>query len=171
MPKLLITLAATVALFAAQAAQAHEYKQGGLTISHPWARPTAEGAPLGAAYFSIANSGPEADTLVSAASPASEKTELHQTSEGNGVMKMRAVEGGIEIKPGATQDLKPGGYHVMLIGLKKRLQEGEMVPLALTFAKAGAIEVEAKVEKKEPASAEAAPAPAHDMKGMNHSAH
>jgi periplasmic copper chaperone A len=168
MPKLLLALAASVALFAAQAVQARDYKQGGLTISHPWARPTAEGVSLGAAYFSIANSGAEADTLVSAASPASEKTELHETSEENGVMKMRAVAGGIEIKPGATQELKPGGYHVMLIGLTKRLQEGEMVPLTLTFAKAGAIGVEAKVEKK---TAGAGAAPAHDMKGMNHSAH
>jgi periplasmic copper chaperone A len=171
MQKLSLAAAGALALFAVSAAAAHDYRKGDLTIGHPWARPTPEGATVGAAYLSIGNGGKEADRLVSAASPAAEKTELHQTSDEGGVMKMRPVEGGIEIEPGATKELKPGGYHVMLIGLKKRLQEGETIPLTLTLAKAGSIDVEVKVEKTTPASATSAPMHDHDMKGMDRSAH
>ncbi len=171
MPKITSIAAGALALFAACAAYAHQYQKGDLTIFHPWARPTAEGAPAGAAYLSISNGGQEADRLIAAASPAAEKTELHETRDDNGVMKMRPVEGGIEIKPGTSVELKPGGYHIMLIGLKKRLQENEMVPLTLTLAKAGPIDVQVKVEKGQPASATAAPMHDHDMKGMDHSMH
>jgi len=171
MPRLVSTAIGALALLAAYSANAHDYSKGDLTILHPWARPTAEGASMGAAYLSIKNAGAAADKLVSASSPVAEKVELHETREENGVMKMRPVEGGLEIAPSASQELKPGGRHIMLIGLKKRLQEGEMVPLTLTLAKAGAIDVEAKVEKREPASATAAPMHGHDMKGMDHSMH
>ncbi len=171
MPKLVFIMAGAIALLAAHAADAHEYRKGDLTIVHPWARPTAEGAAAAAVYLVIKNAGPDADKLVSVASPAATKTELHETRDENGVMKMRAVEGGIEIAPGASQALKPGGYHIMLIGLKKRLQEGEMIPLTLTLAKAGAVDVEVKVEKREPESATAAPSEMHGMKGMDHSMH
>jgi hypothetical protein len=62
-------------------------------------------------------------------------------------MKMRAVTNGVEIQPGAAADFKPGGSHIMLFGLKKRLEEGQTVPLTLTFAKAGSMSVEVKIEK------------------------
>jgi hypothetical protein len=169
MPKIASMAAGALALFAACAAHAHQYQKGDLTIFHPWARPTAESATLGAAYLSINNDGQEADRLVSAASPAAAKAELHETRDENGVMKMRAVEGGIEIKPGSSVELRPGGYHIMLFGLKKPLQENEMVPLTLTLEKAGPIEVKVKVEKNQPASATAAPMHDHDMK--DHSMH
>ncbi|MFZ1110663.1 MAG: copper chaperone PCu(A)C [Rhodomicrobium sp.] len=169
MPRLVFIAIGAFALMAAYPAAAHEYRKGDLTIFHPWARPTAEGAATGAAYLSIKNGGAAPDKLVSAASPAAEKVELHETREENGVMKMRALEGGIDIEPGASQELKPGGAHIMLIGLKKRLQEGQTIPLTLMLDKAGPIEVEIKVEKREPASA--APKHDHDMKGMDRSMH
>lgn len=171
MPRFAFIAIGALALLAASPAGAHEYRKGDLTIFHPWARPTAEGSAMGAAYLSIKNAGAAPDKLVSAASPVAKKAELHETREENGVMKMRTVEGGIEIAPGAAQELKPGGYHIMLVGLNKRLQEGEMVPLTLTLAKAGAIEVKIKVEKREPDSATAAPMHGHEMKGMDHSMH
>jgi periplasmic copper chaperone A len=171
MPRLALIAIAALALFAAYPAHAHEYRIGDLTIGHPWARPTAEGASLGAAYLSIKNAGAAPDKLMSAASSVAEKVELHESREESGVMKMRPVEGGIEIAPGATKELKPGGYHIMLIGLKKRLQEGETVPLTLTLAKAGSVDMEIKVEKTAPASATSAPMHDHDMKSMDRSMH
>jgi copper(I)-binding protein len=171
MTKLGILAAGGLSLLAAGAVSAHDYKSGDLLIGHPWARPTAEGAKLGAAYLSIENKGKEADKLVSAESPASEKTELHESREVNGVMTMRAVTGGIEVKPGAKVELKPGGYHLMLVGLKKQLREGETVPLTLTLAKAGPVNVEIKVEKTGAASAHATPAHNHDMSHTDHKGH
>ena len=167
----LATLAASVlALFAANAAHADEYHIKDLTIFDPWARPAAEGQ-TGAVYLTIKNDGKEGDKVLSAESPAAAKAELHETRDENGVMKMRAVKDGAEVKPGASLAFKPGGYHIMLFDLKKPLEEGAMVPLTITLAKAGAINVEIKVEKTAPGAAEAMPMHMHDMKGMDHSAH
>ncbi len=143
----LAAAASVLAFFSFSAAQAQEFRQGDLTIANPWARPTAECQKNGAAYLSIKNGGSEADKLVSAESPAADTTHLHETVNENGVMKMLAVKGGIEVRPDSTFEFKPGGYHIMLIGLKKRLVEGQTVPLTLTFARAGAVNVEVKVEK------------------------
>lgn len=145
MPKLVFIMAGAIALLAAHAADAHEYRKGDLTIVHPWARPTAEGAAAAAVYLVIKNAGPDADKLVSVASPAATKTELHETRDENGVMKMRAVEGGIEIAPGASQALKPGGYHIMLIGLTHPLKAGDSFPVTLKFHDAGAVQVQSHV--------------------------
>jgi copper(I)-binding protein len=171
MTRLTFIAAGAFALFAVSAAQSHSYRLGDLTINHPWARPTAEGAKNGAVYLSIKNGGKDADKIVSVESPVAGKTGIHETLDENGVMKMRPVQDGVEIKPGASQEFKPGGYHIMLFDLKKRLQEGETVPLTMTFAKAGSINVDVKVEKTAPDSAEAAPMEMHGMKGMDHSMH
>ncbi len=64
----------------------------------------------------------------------------------NGVMKMRPVEGGIEIKPGETVEFKPESYHVMFVGLKEPLVQGHRVKATLDFAKAGKVAVEFVVE-------------------------
>jgi periplasmic copper chaperone A len=140
--------AAAALIFASFAAGAHEYKQGTLTIVHPWARPTAAGQP-GAAYFTIKNAGSEADTLESASTPAAAMTHVHENKvDANGVMHMEPVEGGLSIPAGGTVELKPGGYHVMLMGLERKLEEGEHILLKLTFAHAGSVDVEVHVEKK-----------------------
>lgn len=147
MTKLTFLAAGALALFCFTLAQAQDFRQGDLTISGAWARPTAEGQKNGAAYFSVKNGGGEADKLLSVESPAAEKTELHQTVDEGGVMKMLPVTGGVAVQPGSTLEFKPGSYHVMLLGLKNQLKEGQSIPLSLTFAKAGAVTVEAKVEK------------------------
>ena len=141
-------IAVFVSLCAAGAAYATDYELGTIAIDHPWARPTAEGTQTGAAYLLLTNKGNAPDTLVSASSPVAGKTQIHQTTDEGGVMKMHEVAGGIELAPGATVALKPGGYHVMLIDLKQKLDEGRHIPLTLTFAKAGSIDVEVDVEKK-----------------------
>ncbi|MGA9763385.1 MAG: copper chaperone PCu(A)C [Rhodomicrobium sp.] len=143
------TAAVAGLMFAACAAQAQEYKLGDLTIEHPWARPTAGPNMLGAAYMTVKNNGKEADTLKSASSPDAGMAMIHQNIQGeNGVMEMRMVEGGLTIPAGGTVALQPGGYHIMLMGLKHNLEEGHSIPMKLDFAHAGAVDVEVKIEKK-----------------------
>ncbi len=138
--------AAAGLMFAAFAAQAHEYQLGDLTIGHPWARPTAN--KLGAAYLTVKNGGAETDTLLSASSPDAEKVQIHEhVHDANGVMRMRPVEGGLKIPAGETVELKPGGYHIMLIGLTHNLEEGQRIPLKLSFEHSGQMDVEVKIEK------------------------
>ena len=134
MTKLAIIAASALALFAANAAQAHEYHSKDLTIFHPLGASSGRG-PDSAVYLTIKNAGKEADKFISAESPAAEKAELHETRDEDGVMKMRAVKDGAEIKPGSSLEFKPGGYHIMLIDLKKPLEEGAMVPLTITLAR------------------------------------
>lgn len=139
---------AVVALLIAMIAlaQAHDYTVGSLQVAHPWARASAGAAPTGAAYLAIENRGDAADRLLSASTPAAERAELHTHIHEGGVMKMREVEGGIELPAGEQVFLAPGGLHVMLMGLKAPLKEGERFPLTLTFEKAGELQVEVAVE-------------------------
>ena len=95
----------------------------------------------------IKNSGAEADRLISVSSPISEKAEIHEMKvDANGVMTMRPLADGIEIAPGAEIELKPGGYHLMFIGLVTPPVEGVKFKGTLTFEKAGSVEVEFAVE-------------------------
>jgi copper(I)-binding protein len=94
-------------------------------------------------------------------SPDAEKVEIHiHTQDASGIMRMRPVEGGVKILPGETVEFKPGGYHLMLFGLKHKLEEGQQIPLKLHFAQAGDLDIEVKIEKQ-PAGA----AGMHDHKG------
>lgn len=138
--KFLPTLAALCALALSAPAFA-----GDIAVSSPWARASAPNAPNGACYLEIANTGREPDRLVSAASPAAAKVELHTHLMDNGVMKMRPVEA-FEVSPGEPQVLRPGGNHIMLMGLKEPLKPGASFPVTLTFAKAGAVTVDVPVQ-------------------------
>jgi hypothetical protein len=134
------------AALATATARADDYTLGALRIEAPWARPSAGMARTGAAYLTIVNRGGAADRLIAAASPAAGRVELHESRMDNGVMRMRPVVG-IEVAPGASVQLRPGGLHIMLIDLKKPLEEGGEVRLKLTFEKAGTIEIEAEVRR------------------------
>ncbi len=101
-------------------------------------------AKAGAAYVSLMNHGSEADRLVSAQSPAAETVEIHMTEAIDGVMKMRAT-GPLEIAPMGTLEMKPGGYHIMLMGLKAPLKTGEEIEITLTFEKAAALTLKVPV--------------------------
>jgi copper(I)-binding protein len=109
-----------------------------------WARAAEMGN--GAAYMILRNSGDTADRLVKAESDVAGAVELHKTTMDGSMMKMAPVEN-IEIPAKGQAELKPGGFHVMLIGLKRELKAGEKIKLKLQFEKAGAQEVEAEVRK------------------------
>jgi len=108
-------------------------------------RATPPGAKVAGAFMNIENQGKEADRLVAASSPVAGFVEIHEMTMDGGLMKMRAVKG-IDLKPGATVELRPGGYHVMLEDLKQPLKQGDQIPVLLTFEKAGVVEVKVHVE-------------------------
>jgi periplasmic copper chaperone A len=137
---------AAILSLSASAALAHDYRAGDLSIGHPWSRATAPAAQVGAGYLTIENRGAQPDRLISAAFANSASVELHEMAMEGGVMRMRELKDGIAIAPGQKVELKPGGLHLMFMGLKGGLKQGEGVKGALVFERAGRIEVEFKVE-------------------------
>ena len=142
----ILVVAAILAAWAAMPAQADDVTVGGLKISAPWARATPKGASIGGGYFKITNTGTTPDRLVGGATDVASRFEVHEMSMDNGVMKMRPVTKGLEIKPGQTVELKPGGYHVMFVGLKQQLEKGHPFKATLMFEKAGKVDVDFAVE-------------------------
>jgi copper(I)-binding protein len=117
-----------------------------ITVEQPWARATPTGAKTGAVYMTLDNKSGAADRLTGASSDVADKLQIHEMKVENGVMQMRVVLDGLPIPAGGSVVLKPGSYHVMLIGLKKPLTAGENIPLTLTFEKAGNISVTVPVQ-------------------------
>jgi periplasmic copper chaperone A len=117
---------------------------GPLEVSDAWARATPSKAENGVAFLTIRASTP--DRLVSVSSPVAKKAELHAMEMAGMVMKMRPLAG-LDIPAGQSVTLKPGGEHIMLMGLNGPLREGESFALTLTFEKGGAREVTVAVEK------------------------
>ena len=150
----------------ANAAQAEDVTAGGMKIIAPWARATPKGASVGGGYMKITNTGSTADRLIGGASEISSRFEIHEMSMDNGVMKMRSVPGGIEIKPGQTVEFGPSGYHVMLVGLNRQLMQGDRFKATLEFAKAGKVEVDFTVESIGANGSGAKSSGDHDMPGM-----
>ena len=123
---------------------ADEFRLGDITVSNPFARASAGPAKAGAAYLTITNEGAETDLLVAASTAAAKGAQVHATMMDNGVMKMRPVKA-VEVSPGEPTVLRPGGLHIMLMGLRAPLVEGQTFTLTLTFEKAGPMEVEVPV--------------------------
>lgn len=148
MAKLPIHAAVALILFAFCTAPlaAHDTTAGTLRVEHAWARATAGMSKVGAAYLTVFNEGEEMDRLMAAASPVAKKVELHTAAMKGGVMTMRPVEA-VEVHPGEPVVLRPGGIHVMLMGLKRQLKEGETFPLQLAFEHGGVVEVVVAVQK------------------------
>jgi copper(I)-binding protein len=140
-----LTLATLVAVLALPAF-ALDYKLGALEIGHPWSRATPPTAESGGGFLAITNTGTTPDRLIAVKSPAADKVEIHEMKMDGNIMRMREVEKGIEIPPGATVELKPGGFHVMFMGLKAPFARDAKVPLTLVFEKAGSIDVELMVQ-------------------------
>ncbi|HIJ63079.1 MAG TPA: copper chaperone PCu(A)C [Rhodospirillaceae bacterium] len=115
----------------------------GIVVEHPWSRASA--AATGAIFLSISNSG-GADRLIGASSPAAAEVQLHVSEADGDIMRMRRVDG-VDIPAHGAVVFQPGGYHLMLIGLKEPLKAGTTVAVTLDFAKAGKIAVTAAVEK------------------------
>jgi periplasmic copper chaperone A len=138
-------LAVALLLIVIGAATAHEFSSKDITVSHPWARATPGGVTVGGAYFEVKAAPGPGDRLIGARSAVAGSMEVHSHSIENGVAKMRRVDS-LPIKGGESVVLKPGGFHVMLLDLKKPLKEGDLLKFTLSFEKAGDIEVEATVE-------------------------
>jgi copper(I)-binding protein len=156
-------LFAALTSFTVCAASAEDYKAGTLEIDHPWSRAVPKGGSVAAGYLKITNTGTEPDRLVSGSTPVAGRLEVHEMSMDKGVMKMRPLPNGLEIKPGETVELKPGSFHIMMTGLKQPIEKGKAFKASLVFEKAGPVDVDFDVLG---VGASAPSAPAHDMKDM-----
>lgn len=132
------------ALLAATAAHA----QNAVKVDKAWARPTVAGQAGGGGFLTIVGGGAP-DKLLSASAGISKTVELHKMEMDGNVMRMRPVDA-IEVPAGGTVELKPGGLHVMFIGLNKTLKAGERFPLTLKFEKAGELKVDVQVSASAP---------------------
>ncbi|MDF3074101.1 MAG: uncharacterized protein K0S54_1768 [Alphaproteobacteria bacterium] len=137
-------LGAVIAAAFASAAFAHSYTLGPLKIGHPWARATV--AANGGAFLSVDNTGATPDRLLRASTEVATSVQLHVHIKDGDIMRMREVDS-VDLPAGKKIVFAPGGYHIMLLGLKKKLVEGERFALTLEFEKAGKITVDIAVDK------------------------
>ncbi|UOA33013.1 hypothetical protein DSM110093_02823 [Sulfitobacter sp. DSM 110093] len=156
-----IIIAALAALLALPAA-AHEYNAGGIVVDHPMAFETPKTARVGGGYLTITNNGDKSDRLLAVSAEGFDEVSLHETTTDDmGVARMSHVEG-INLPAGETVTLKPGGLHVMFMGLDgDPFEEGEKIPATLTFEKAGTLDVTFNVESRR----------GHNAGDMEHSSH
>lgn len=117
-----------------------------LVVENPSAGATPPGASVGGGYMLIRNTGSAPDKLVGASSPMSERVEMHVSSSEGGVVRMRQQEN-LTVPAKGRLELKPGGGHLMLVGLKQPLKPGDTVVLTLRFERAGDVRTELHVEK------------------------
>ena len=129
----------------AASALAQDAKIGNITVDHPWARATPGAVKNSAAFMVFDNKG-AADKLISVTGDVAREIQIHSMITEAGVMKMREIKA-LDIPANGKAELKPGGFHVMLIGLKDGLKEGEKFPLKLKFEKAGELTVVVTAEK------------------------
>ncbi len=159
---LIAVLAVLLAVAAcAQAPSAPSASQG-ISAQNVWARAATmmgampmegdehqmeHGGANSAIYMVLANGGAAADSLVAAQADVSNSIEIHETVMEGDVMRMNQVEGGVQVPAGGQVELKPGGYHVMLIGLTRDLNAGDKFPVTLEFASGAKLQVEAEVRQ------------------------
>ncbi|WP_349368618.1 copper chaperone PCu(A)C [Salinarimonas sp.] len=122
-------------------AAAETFRAGDIVVETPWSRATPGGAKVAGGYVTLRNEGDTADRLIGGSSEIAERFEVHSMEMVDGVAKMAPVEGGLEIPPGETVALAPGGYHVMFMGLQRPLAEGESFEGTLVFERAGEVPV------------------------------
>ena len=123
---------------------AHEYALDKLTIGHPWSPASHGNAKTAAVYVTFVNDGAKSDRLLGVSSPMATHASLHSNEVSGGINHMHEMPG-IDLPAGKTVELKPGGLHIMLMGLKQPLKDGDMVPLTLTLADEGEVPVEVMV--------------------------
>ncbi|WP_203073003.1 copper chaperone PCu(A)C [Falsiroseomonas ponticola] len=116
----------------------------GITVANPWTRAAGQGG-TGAGFMTLRNAGAAPDRLVSARAAIARTVELHTHTNDNGVMRMRPVPS-IEVPARGEVQLRPSGFHLMLIGLTAPLRQGERIPVTLVFERAGEVQVELAVE-------------------------
>jgi copper(I)-binding protein len=145
MKSVLAAMLLLVSLFATPTL-AHEYKLGPIEVRHPWSRATPATAPSAGGFLTVVNKGDGPDRLVAVQSPAADQVQIHDMKMDGNVMRMRELDNGLAVPAGQTVELKPGGYHVMFIGLKAPFAKGQKVPATLVFEKAGKVDVEFMVD-------------------------
>lgn len=140
-------VAAVALLLATGYASAEDKTVGSLTLSDSWAR--AAKTQTSAAYVVIHNKGTTQDRLIGASSPAAERVELHTTEMQGDIARMKKLDA-VEVPPAQKAEFKPGGLHIMLIGVKRPLEEGQSIKITLQFEKAGNVELDVAVRKGPP---------------------
>jgi copper(I)-binding protein len=115
----------------------------GVQVVDAWSRPTPPGMDIGVVYFTVSNAG-KSDRLLRVSSPVAKRAEVHESAMKNGVISMGSLSS-VAIASGAPTSFEPSGKHVMLLGLKRPLREGDAFALVLTFANAGKIEAKVQV--------------------------
>ncbi len=138
-----LTFAALVA--PAPEAGAHEIKAGNLVIHHPWARQPMKMSEVAAGFMQIENKGTEDDRLIKATAEITPTVQIHEMKMEGDVMKMQELPDGLVIPAGKTVELKPKSFHIMFMGLKSKLMEGEEIKGTLVFEKAGTVEIDYEV--------------------------
>ena len=142
--RLLLTVVAAIALAACSSGSGSS--PAAPLITESWARAAATGGQS-AAYFTITNTSTAADALLSASSSGAGMVELHETSiDGSGVAAMHPI-GSVAIPAGESVVLKPGSYHLMLMGLTRDLSVGQTIELDLVFERAGKVVVQAEIRQ------------------------
>ena len=136
-----IACATMLSYFLAAPARAEEIKAGDLVITQAWSRATPGGATIAGGYLTIENKGSVADRLIGGSADVADRVQVHEMAMNNGVMTMRQLDKGLAIEPGKTVKFAPGGYHLMLFGLKSPLKQGDKVPITLEFEKAGKVKL------------------------------
>lgn len=166
-PRIVVaSLIGVLALGAATTARAETAQAGTIRIEGPWARATPGQSRVGAAYFTIKDTGTQPDRLVKVSSPVAARGELHNHQSEGGVMQMRPVQA-IDVPSGGSVVLQPGGLHVMLMDLRQPLKEGEPFALTLEFERAGRVEITVPVTRpgaRGPAEGHGG----HSMPGQRH---
>ena len=126
-------------------AASRTYKVGDLVIDAPWSRATPPTARVAAGFLKVTNTGKQSDRLVGGTFEVAKKFEVHEMTMTDNVMRMRQLAKGLEIKPGATVELKPSGYHLMFFDLARPLKADDVVKGTLRFERAGTVAVEFRV--------------------------
>lgn len=142
--------------------QAHDFRIGSVVVDHPYATPTAPTARNGALHFKhLKNTGEQPDRLVSISTPVAASVEMHQAQLIDGVTQMRA-QPALDLPPGADLAIShhDRSYHLMLVGLKQPLKDGDRFPVTLTFERGGSRELVVWVQQpREAAGRKPAPQP------------
>ncbi len=120
-------------------------KVGDVMIHGAWARASLGNTKNSAAYMTLEVTGDAPDRLIATETEAADRAELHNHLMADGIAKMRPVAA-VEVAPGEPTVLQPGGLHVMLMGVKQPLVEGETMKLSLTFEQAGSVDLELPIK-------------------------
>ncbi len=129
---------AAFAVIACSPASDAQSARAAIVVEDPWAAATNPGATVAGGYVTLRNPRATPDRLISASSPRADRVELHEMSMDGGMMRMRPVTG-IDVPAGASATLRPGGLHIMFINIDEQFQDGQRVPVTLTFERAGNI--------------------------------